>query len=162
MQKKEKCKLLTRWIMIYEDASEDEPSEGEVFDRLGKETDQDGNEVEIAEDGEIETVDIEDEASKPKPQDKKTKSKSKKKRKVSAARKDYDRSIFVAAKGLDFEVHFRFTNEPHILLGQVCFIYCSYVNDFYLRLLLFLILKANFDADGCMLLGLSLILILLN
>ncbi|GFY98258.1 nuclear RNA polymerase A1 [Actinidia rufa] len=105
--------------MDYEDASEDEPSEGEVLDGLGKETDQDGNEVEIAEDGEIEAVDIEDEASKPKPRDKKTKSKSKKKKKVSAARKDYDRSIFVAAKGLDFEVHFRFTNEPHILLGQI-------------------------------------------
>ncbi|GFY96261.1 nuclear RNA polymerase A1 [Actinidia rufa] len=89
-----------------------------VLDGLGNETDQDGNEVEIAEDGEIETVDIEDEASKPKPRDKKTKSKLKKKRKVSAIRKDYDRSIFVAAKGLDFEVHFRFTNEPHILLGQ--------------------------------------------
>ncbi|XP_028798542.1 DNA-directed RNA polymerase I subunit 1 [Neltuma alba] len=33
--------------------------------------------------------------------------------------KDTDRAIFVKAKGMHFEVHFRFTGEPHILLAQI-------------------------------------------
>lgn len=45
--------------------------------------------------------------------------KSKKKRR-KITHKDTDRAIFVEAKKMHFEVHFRFTNEPHILLAEVC------------------------------------------
>ncbi|KAG4211579.1 hypothetical protein ERO13_A02G107000v2 [Gossypium hirsutum] len=34
-------------------------------------------------------------------------------------RKETDRAIFSATKGLVFEVHFKFVNEPHILLAQI-------------------------------------------
>ncbi|CAN1745140.1 DNA-directed RNA polymerase I subunit 1 [Linum perenne] len=49
----------------------------------------------------------------------KTEGRSKKKLKRTIAGKDYDRAIFVEAKGFYFEVHFRFTNEPHILLAEI-------------------------------------------
>ncbi|XAR69446.1 DNA-directed RNA polymerase [Bertholletia excelsa] len=96
--------------MDYEDASEDEPSEGDV-----KETEQAEDVDEGEEDGQVK----EDEASEPKSSKTKSKGKSKMKARARITRKDYDRAIFVAAKGLEFEVHFRFTNEPHILLGQI-------------------------------------------
>jgi len=35
-------------------------------------------------------------------------------------KKDFDRAIFVVAKGLHFEIYVKFTNEPHILLAEVC------------------------------------------
>lgn len=38
---------------------------------------------------------------------------------VKRARKGSDRSCYLAANGREFEVHFKFTNEPHILLAQV-------------------------------------------
>ncbi|MED6108851.1 hypothetical protein PIB30_028051 [Stylosanthes scabra] len=34
-------------------------------------------------------------------------------------RKKKDRSIFVEANGMHFEIHFQFTHEPHILLAQI-------------------------------------------
>ncbi|KAL6987100.1 DNA-directed RNA polymerase [Sarracenia purpurea var. burkii] len=114
--------------MDYDDGSEDEANDGENLDGLGKETDYQSE----TEDGEIGAFAIEDEASemedehalawKAKLQDRKTKSNVKGKRKVRRAKlikKDSDRAIFIAVKGFDFEVHFRFTNEPHILLGQI-------------------------------------------
>uniref|UniRef100_A0A5B7B2D8 DNA-directed RNA polymerase subunit n=1 Tax=Davidia involucrata TaxID=16924 RepID=A0A5B7B2D8_DAVIN len=45
--------------------------------------------------------------------------KGKEKVKATLVKKDYDRAIFVEAKGLHFEVHFKFTNEPHVLLAQI-------------------------------------------
>ncbi|KAE9466028.1 hypothetical protein C3L33_02062, partial [Rhododendron williamsianum] len=118
--------------MDYEDGSEDEINEGETLD--GKETDQGENEGEVTEEGEIGALDDneDDEASempdeqalssKPsKSHDETTKAKAIGKKKVKAVlvRKDSDRSIFVATNGLEFEVHFRFTNEPHILMLQI-------------------------------------------
>ncbi|XWS40501.1 hypothetical protein CRYUN_Cryun17cG0000200 [Craigia yunnanensis] len=35
------------------------------------------------------------------------------------ARKETDRAIFNAMRGLRFEVHFKLINEPHILLAQI-------------------------------------------
>jgi DNA-directed RNA polymerase I subunit RPA1 len=51
---------------------------------------------------------------------KKQKAKGKKLR-SKLVKKDFDRSIFVEAKGLHFEIHLKFTNEPHILLAEVCY-----------------------------------------
>ncbi|XP_059318209.1 DNA-directed RNA polymerase I subunit 1-like [Lycium ferocissimum] len=42
-----------------------------------------------------------------------------KKNKEKHSKKDSDRSVFTAVEGLHFEVHFRFIDEPHILLAQV-------------------------------------------
>lgn len=94
---------------------------------LEKETDQAEDEEEVWEDDELGIFDNEDEASEmpvpsePKSSDKKGKSKLKSKSKVKAklVKKDFDKAIFIAAEGLDFEVHFRFSDEPHILLGQI-------------------------------------------
>lgn len=44
------------------------------------------------------------------------------KKKSEPTTKKYDRAIFVEAKGKHFEIHFRFTGEPHILLTQVLFV----------------------------------------
>ncbi|KAB5551823.1 hypothetical protein DKX38_009134 [Salix brachista] len=56
----------------------------------------------------------------------KLKSKEKKKHKAKGkkvrsklVKKEFDRAIFVAAKGLHFEIHLKFTNEPHILLAEI-------------------------------------------
>lgn len=79
--------------------------------------------------GHVEDVDVEHEPSnrshdqglitEPTSTDKKVRSKSKKKRQGSLVRKDSDRSCFVKTKGQHYEVHFRFINEPHILLSEV-------------------------------------------
>ncbi len=34
-------------------------------------------------------------------------------------KKDFDRVIYVEARGMHFEVHFKFINEPHILLVEI-------------------------------------------
>ncbi|KAL1330569.1 hypothetical protein HN51_047809 [Arachis hypogaea] len=60
--------------------------------------------------------------SPPEKIDRKSKPKSsgeKEKKKSGPIRKKYDRSIFVEAKGMHFEIHFQFTHEPHILLAQI-------------------------------------------
>lgn len=116
--------------MDYDDGSEEELNEQEPSAELGKEADQ-ADEVE----NEVLDVDMNDEADtevpasskpsssdgKPKSIDGKTKSKPKGKKKVKAVffRKDSDRHIFVEVKDLNLEVHFKFTNEPEILLAQV-------------------------------------------
>ncbi|OVA11689.1 RNA polymerase Rpb1 [Macleaya cordata] len=53
--------------------------------------------------------------------EKESKSEAKPKKHVRTRRmkKDTDRVVFVEAKGLDFEVHLRFTDEPHIMLAQI-------------------------------------------
>ncbi|XP_037491257.1 DNA-directed RNA polymerase I subunit 1-like [Jatropha curcas] len=55
----------------------------------------------------------------------KAKSRNKKKQKAKRthrpklSKKEYDRAIFVEARDMHFEVHFKFTNEPHILLAEI-------------------------------------------
>lgn len=100
--------------------------------RAGSESeDNDEDEVEFRKDNEVEMLDAKDghlespskaevfstsESLKTKT---KSRAKSKKKIRRQFNRKDDDRSIFVEAKGFYFKVHFRFTNEAHILLAQV-------------------------------------------
>lgn len=118
--------------MDYEDDYDEGDNEEET--RAGSESDddKDENEVESSKYNEVEMVDAKYGAPKSpsksgisfkseSPETKtKSKTKSKKKSRRQYNRKDDDRSIFVEAKGFYFKVHFRFNNEPHILLAQVC------------------------------------------
>lgn len=116
--------------MEYEDGCEDEVNEGHLSDGFESEIDKVESDVEIEKDGATGMLDANDELpesplegedSKPKLKPKKAKSRDKIKKKIRAklVKKEYDRAIFVSATGFHFEVHFRFTNEPHILLDQV-------------------------------------------
>lgn len=116
--------------MDYEGASEEEHDEGELSDGSESEIDQVEDEIEVSKDdvrGVLDAKDITSEPSKvgksPKHKSKDKKNQSGAKRKKRAGRKlvkkEHDRAFFVKAKGMHFEVHFRFTNEPHILLAQV-------------------------------------------
>ncbi|CAK9157191.1 unnamed protein product [Ilex paraguariensis] len=118
--------------MDYDDGSEDELNEEEPLAEPLKGIDHGEDEVEIREDGEIEDFDGKGEAyempyehgeaiSELESGDRKDKKKAKRKQKVREkfVGKESDRAIFVSARGLHFEVHFRFNNEPHILLAQV-------------------------------------------
>lgn len=113
--------------MDYEDGSDEEQ---EPSAEHGKE----GGDDDEVEDGDL-NVDMDNQAdteipetqhehgapSKPKSSDGKAISKPKGKKKAKAVfhRKDSDRAIFVEVKGLTLEVHFKFTNEPEMLLAQV-------------------------------------------
>ncbi|CAK9322867.1 unnamed protein product [Citrullus colocynthis] len=122
-----KQKLQATDEMDYEDDSEDELNAKEPSAGFESEVDQ-GDEAEITNDdmmeivkdgtseNQTEMVDV----LKSKSEGKATEAANKKKRvKLEFSRYDYDRSIFVEAKGNHFEVHFKFTNEPHILLTQI-------------------------------------------
>ncbi|XP_056171492.1 DNA-directed RNA polymerase I subunit 1 isoform X2 [Syzygium oleosum] len=107
--------------MDYEDGYEEEQNEPELS--AGLETDDDqANEVDIGkdDDGVPGTAPEIVSPSKTKKSKKKAKSDDERKNRVrTKVIKEFDRAIFVAAKGLDFEVHFRFSNEPHVLLAQI-------------------------------------------
>ncbi|KAL3534212.1 hypothetical protein ACH5RR_002673 [Cinchona calisaya] len=113
--------------MDYEDISEDETSsddeqgkDGQLNDEVGprEEKETSGVDEEYA----SEMQNDNGEMSKPKSGKKKAKS-TFKKRKYSEENiygtKETDRSIYVDVKGQNFEVHFRFNKEPHILLAQI-------------------------------------------
>lgn len=114
----------------YDDNSEDEQNEGRASSAgFGSEIEQaeDETEIEEAENGtEIskeENLENVDKTSTPKSSKKKSKREAKKKKnRAKLVRKEFDRAIYVEAKGFDFEVHFKFVNEPHILLAQVIYI----------------------------------------
>ncbi|XP_038906281.1 DNA-directed RNA polymerase I subunit 1 [Benincasa hispida] len=121
-----KQKLQATDEMDYEDDSEDELDAKEPSTGFESEVDQ-GDEAEITNDDMMEIVkggtsenqtEIVD-VSKSKSKGKTTEAANKKKKVKEFTRFDYDRSIFVEAKGNHFEVHFKFTNEPHILLTQI-------------------------------------------
>lgn len=110
--------------MDYEDISEDEL----IADHEQGKDGQSNDEVGPGEDKE--TMDVDDEyasemqndngkTSKPKSGSKKEKSAHKKRNTWEKISKEKDRHVFVEVKGQHFEAHFRFTNEPHILLAQV-------------------------------------------
>ncbi|KAF8395746.1 hypothetical protein HHK36_019697 [Tetracentron sinense] len=111
------------------DVPENEHDEGDPSAGFESEIDQVEVEDDISMDREIQIFDAEDEASETqsrlepisKSSEKKTKTETKEKKKARARRvkKDTDRAVFVEARGLEFEVHFRLTNEPHILLAQI-------------------------------------------
>lgn len=122
----------------YEDDSEEEQSEGVSLAGFGSEIDQAENESEhdqalneVDNDQSEKEVENEIEISKHEASKnlkasmrnlskKKTKSETKRKRvRAKLVKKETDRAIYVAAKGMHFEAHFKFINEPHILLAQV-------------------------------------------
>lgn len=114
--------------MDYDDASEEEPNEGELSAGSESEIDQVENEIEVTKDDVIEPLDAKNisyeqsgKSSKHKSKDKKNESKAKRKKRSRGklVKKEFDRAYFVKARGMHFEIHFRFTNEPHILLAQV-------------------------------------------
>ncbi|KAK3022372.1 hypothetical protein RJ639_047346 [Escallonia herrerae] len=108
----------------YEDGSEDESFAAQVTD-----TDQADDGIEIREDVENRDSDVDKETmpdehitiSKRESSDRKAKLKATRKKKVKANldKKENDRRCLVQADGLHLEVHFRFTDEPHILLNQI-------------------------------------------
>lgn len=112
----------------YEDGIDGKTTEVELSTEVESEIDQDDDEIESSI-GHVEDVDVEDEPSnvsydkglitEPTSTDRKAQSKSKKKKRGNLARKETDRSCFVKTEGQRYEVHFRFKDEPHILLSQV-------------------------------------------
>ncbi|KAI3972071.1 hypothetical protein MKX01_025639 [Papaver californicum] len=75
-------------------------------------------------DGESQILDADDEpksvpVSKSSDKESGSAAKPKKVAKARRTKKESDRVFFVEAKGLDFEVHLRFTDEPHIILSKV-------------------------------------------
>ncbi|KAK4790310.1 hypothetical protein SAY86_017614 [Trapa natans] len=108
--------------MDYEDSSGKEEHAG------GSETEDDQTENEKETNMEDDEDGVEDASpngaselggsSKPMKGDNNVKSKAKRNAK-GYLMKDTDRACYVKAKGLSFEVHFKFTNEPHILLAQI-------------------------------------------
>ncbi|KAM5558921.1 DNA-directed RNA polymerase I subunit 1 [Rosa sericea] len=116
--------------MEYEDDCEDEVNEGHHSDGFESEIDKVESDIESDKDGVTRMSDANDEipespsagdTSKPQSKGKKTKSRDKIKKKTRAklVRKEYDRATFVSVKGFHFEIHFKFNNEPHILLDQI-------------------------------------------
>lgn len=106
----------------YEDGPEEEMHDGELSEEI-EEGDEDGNNTEVNEDDENVTLEANnsqglESPSKPKSIDEKDGLKAEK-RKSGPTRKKYDRAVFVKAEGMHFEIHFKFTDEPHILLAQV-------------------------------------------
>ncbi|KAK7285628.1 hypothetical protein RJT34_20405 [Clitoria ternatea] len=104
----------------YEDGSEEETHDGELSEEP-EEGDEDGNDVGVDEDDNNMTVDTnESEGYENSSKSVKEKEKLKSKRKKFKPKsKRYDRAVFVKAKGKHFEVHFKFTGQPYILLAQI-------------------------------------------
>ncbi|GAB4843833.1 hypothetical protein Ancab_013795 [Ancistrocladus abbreviatus] len=107
--------------MDYEDISDDE---GKQEDEVESEVDQAGDDAENLRQDEplMDAVDgAENENLSNAKSRKKDSSKSEKVKKVKKKiiAKDTDRAIYVKAEGLNLEVHFKFINEPHILLTQI-------------------------------------------
>lgn len=110
--------------MDYEDNSDEEVDEGNTS--AGSDGENDESEIDETDNpnSKEETAERQYEAGNPSelPQ-KKTKSSSAGEEKSNEAIKlkpnEKDRAIFMEANGCHFEIHFKFTNEPHILLAQV-------------------------------------------
>lgn len=140
----QKRKKQTTDEMDYEDGSEEEINEEFSHVRVeGDNSDiENEDEIEISKDDIIELRDgkgevskssvkpskddafesqLSEKPSKSKSRAEKTKSETKRTKKVKAKffKKETDRAVFIEAKGLEFEVHFKFVNEPHILLAQI-------------------------------------------
>ncbi|KAE9606955.1 putative DNA-directed RNA polymerase [Lupinus albus] len=123
----------------YEDGAEEETHDGELSEDF--EDDEGGGDVKVSKDG-IHVIVNENESdiefseggqnvpidannshehethSKPKSTDEKDNLESGKKKPESTTKK-FDRRFFVEAKGMNFKIHFKFINEPHILLAQI-------------------------------------------
>ncbi|XP_020207668.1 DNA-directed RNA polymerase I subunit 1 [Cajanus cajan] len=103
----------------YEDGPEEETRDGELSEEI--DGDEEGSDTDVNENDNNVTLDANNSEGLQKP----SKSKSigekdnKQKRKSEPASKKYDRAVFVKAKGMHFEIHFKFTGEPDILLTQI-------------------------------------------
>ncbi|KAH1228715.1 DNA-directed RNA polymerase I subunit 1 [Glycine max] len=104
----------------YEDGPEEETHDGELSEEI--EGDEDGSDVD-ANENYNNVTDANNSEGLEKPSKSKTidekQNLKREKKKSEPATKKYDRAIFVEAKGKHFEIHFRFTGEPHILLTQI-------------------------------------------
>lgn len=126
----QKRKQQTTDEMDYDDDENENENEAEttaeIEDEKSEQTDEidNGDEEEIGDRGNEEQTSklqstVED-ISNTKSSKSKTKTTVKQnKKKERRSKKDSDRCVFVDVEGLHFEVHFRFVNEPHILLAQV-------------------------------------------
>jgi DNA-directed RNA polymerase I subunit RPA1 len=117
----------------YEDGSEEETrdAQDDEDDKDGKDGkgDGDGDDNNIEVNGDDSDIDVNDndkkvalDANNSQGLEETSKSEKRKseKRKSEAEFKDNDRRIYVKARGMRFEIHFKFTDdEPHILLAQV-------------------------------------------
>ncbi|XP_027363970.1 DNA-directed RNA polymerase I subunit 1 isoform X1 [Abrus precatorius] len=99
----------------YEDGPEEETHDGELSEDF-EEGDEDGSDIDVNEDDNNSKG--HEKPSKGKSIDGKDNLKSQKK-KSKLTTKKYDRAVFVKAKGMHFEIHFKLTGEPHILLAQI-------------------------------------------
>ena len=126
----QKQKQQTTDEMDYEDGSEEEQNEGASLVGLESEIDMSEDENGTIENNVIGSDNNKDEISHSSPhlenrskinsKEKKTRSEPKRKKmRGKFVRKETDRAIFNATRGLRFEVHFKLINEPHILLAQV-------------------------------------------
>ncbi|QCE05239.1 DNA-directed RNA polymerase I subunit RPA1 [Vigna unguiculata] len=103
----------------YEDGLEEEVHDGELSEEI--ENDEDGSDVDVNENDNAMTLD----ANNSEGLEKSSKSIAEKnslkreKKKSRAIIKKYDRAVFVKAEKKHFEIHFKFTGEPHILLAQI-------------------------------------------
>ncbi|KAK9170052.1 hypothetical protein Syun_002192 [Stephania yunnanensis] len=104
----QKRKSQARDEMEYEDSIENEASmneseyiDGEPSGGFESEVDQGDPEISNDVNDDAQIHDAEDESE------------------PGAAKKNRDRTVFVEAKGLDFEVHLRFIDEPYILLSEI-------------------------------------------
>ncbi|KHN22373.1 DNA-directed RNA polymerase I subunit rpa1 [Glycine soja] len=104
----------------YEDGPEEETHDGELSEEI--EGDEDGSDVD-ANENYNNVTDANNSEGLEKPSKSKTidekQNLKREKKKSEPTTKKYDRAIFVEAKGKHFEIHFRFTGEPHILLTQI-------------------------------------------
>ncbi|KAK5842828.1 DNA-directed RNA polymerase I subunit 1 [Gossypium arboreum] len=116
--------------MDYEDGSEEEQNEGTSLAGLESENDMSEDENGTIENNVIGSDNEKDDifhgspnaedGSKLKSREGNTRTEPKRKKmRGKFIRKETDRAIFSATKGLVFEVHFKFVNEPHILLAQI-------------------------------------------
>ncbi|MBA0608917.1 hypothetical protein Godav_021074 [Gossypium davidsonii] len=116
--------------MDYEDGSEEEQNEGASLAGLESENDMSEDENGTIENNVIGSDNEKDDifhgspnaedGSKLKSREGNTRAEPKRKKmRGKFIRKETDRAIFSATKGLVFEVHFKFVNEPHILLAQI-------------------------------------------
>lgn len=128
----QKRKQQTTDEMDYDDDEDEDEAEAEataeIEDEKSEQTDEidNGDEEENGDRGNEEHTSklqsTEEDISNTKTSKSKTKTTVKqKKKKERRSKKDSDRCVFVDVEGLHFEVHFRFVNEPHILLAQVIF-----------------------------------------
>ncbi|KAE8726945.1 Detected protein of confused Function [Hibiscus syriacus] len=108
--------------MDYEDGSDEEQNEGPTLAGLESEIDMsedDNGTIENDANGsDNEKDEIPDDLLNAENRSKEEKTKSEPKRR-KFVKKETDRAIFSETKGLHFEVHFKFVNEPHILLAQI-------------------------------------------